>query len=161
MVNLKKDKYLLILFVLSFVVLTTAFFIEYILGYQPCNLCVIERIPYALVIIIILLNYKFKDDQAFYSVLLLLVFSFSFIISLYHLGIEQDLIEESSVCDSYNMNLTTKDEILSSFQEIKISCKDVTFKIFDLSLTVYNMILSILMFFISTKIYSINNAIKK
>jgi disulfide bond formation protein DsbB len=90
-----------------------------------------------------------------------LVFLFSFIISLYHLGIEQGIISESTICASDNINLITKDEILNSLQEIRISCKDVAFRIFDLSLTTYNMMLSIIMFLISIKIYIINNGIKK
>ena len=161
MIKLSKNRYLQILFILCFVVLTTAYSIQYLLGYQPCNLCIIERIPYILAMIILLLNYRFKKDQVFYSVLLSLVFLFSFIISLYHLGIEQGLINESSICESDNINLTTKDEILNSLQEIRISCKDVALRIFDLSLTTYNMIISILMFLISTKIYLINNGFKK
>jgi len=116
MIKLKKDKYLQILLFLCFIVLITAYIIQYVLEFQPCSLCIIERIPYALAIIIILLNYKFRDDQIFYSILLLLVFLFSFIISLYHLGIEQGIISESSICASNNINLITKDEILSSHQ---------------------------------------------
>jgi disulfide bond formation protein DsbB len=161
MANLKKESYLQILFTLSFVILTTAFTIQYIFGYQPCNLCIIERIPYALAIIILILNFKFKKDQVFYSVLLLLIFLFSFLISLYHLGIEQNLINESSVCGSNGINLITKDEVLKSLQEKRVSCKDVTFRIFGLSLTTYNMMISLLMFLISIKIYLINNDKKK
>ena len=160
MVNLKKN-YLQILFILSITILTTAYVIQYIFGYQPCNLCIIERIPYALAIIILILNYKFKKDQVFYSVLLLLVFSFSFLISLYHLGIEQGFVDESNICRSNSVDLITKEEILKFLQKIKVSCKDVAFKIFDLSLTTYNIIISILMFLISVKIYLINNDTKK
>ena len=160
MVNLKKN-YLQILFILSITILITAYVIQYTFGYQPCNLCIIERIPYALAIIILILNYKFKKDQVFYGVLLLLVFSFSFLISLYHLGIEQGFVDESNICRSNSVDLITKEEILKSLQKIKISCKDVAFKIFDLSLTTYNMLISILMFLISVKIYLINNDTKK
>jgi disulfide bond formation protein DsbB len=161
MANLKKENYLKILFIFSFIILTIAYTIQYIFGHQPCNLCVIERIPYALTIIILILNYKFKKNQVFYSVLLLLIFSFSFLISLYHFSIEQGLIDESIICVSNNVNLISKEEVLNSLQEMRISCKDVTFSIFGLSLTTYNMIISILMFLISTKIYLINNGIKK
>lgn len=161
MFNLKKKYYLQILFLLSILILTSAFIIEYIFGYQPCNLCLVERIPYGLSIIILLIIYNLKGNQIFYSVLLLLVFSFSIFISIYHLGIEQGFIDESTVCVSKNLNLITKDEILSSLQELRISCKDVAFKIFGLSLTTYNLIISILMFLISTKIYLLSNDIKK
>ena len=160
MINLKKENYLQILLFLNISIIITAYSIEYLLGYQPCYLCIIERIPYILAIIILILNYKFKKDQIFYSILLLLVFSFSFLISVYHLGIEQGFIEESTVCASKNIDLITKEEVLKSLQELNISCKDVTFKIFDLSLTTYNIIISILMLLVSAKIYLINNETK-
>ena len=146
---------------MSCVILIAAFTIQYLLGYQPCNLCIIERIPYALAIIIVVLNYKFKNDQIFYSILLILVFLFSIIISVYHLGIEQDFIKESNVCGSNNLDLITKEEVLKSLQEIRISCKNVAFKFFGLSLTTYNILVSILMFLISIKIYLMSHDIKK
>ena len=160
MVKLKK-KYLFILFVSSILILISAFIIEYVFGYQPCNLCLIERIPYGLAIVILVLNYNFKKDQIFFSVLLMLVFLFSIIISIYHFGIEQNIIEESKVCASENLDSITKEGILNSLKEYKISCKNVAFRIFGLSLTTYNIIISIFMFLLSTKVYLINNDIKK
>jgi len=161
MVNLKKENYLQILFIFSILILVTVLIIEYFFGYMPCNLCKIERIPYGISIIILIANYNFKGNEIFYSVLLMLVFSFSIIISIYHLGIEQGFIDESTVCATQNLNLLTKDEILKSFNDLSISCKDVAFKIFGFSLTTYNIIVSILMFILSTKIYQISNDIKK
>ncbi len=161
MINLRKESYQLLLFLISFLVLVSAYIIQYLFGYQPCNLCLIERIPYFLALIILILNYKFKKDQTFYSVLLFLVFTFSLLISIYHFTIEQGLIPESSVCESSNAGLLiTKDDILKSLQEITVNCKDVAFNIFGLSLTTYNMLISLIMTFISIKIYFINNEIK-
>ena len=160
MINLSKKNYLQILFFLSILILSAAYSIQYLFGYQPCNLCIIERIPYILTIIIVTLSYIFEKDQTFYSILLLLVFLFSFLISVYHFGIEQGFIEESAVCVSKNVDLITKDEILKSLQKLNINCKDVTLKIFDLSLTTYNIIISIFMFLMSAKIYLINNETK-
>lgn len=161
MSNLKKENYLQILFILSILILSSALIIEYGFGYQPCNLCKIERIPYGLAIIILVLNNIFRKDQSFYGVLLMLIFSFSIIISVYHFGIEQGLIEESKVCASKNLNLLTKEDVLNSLKELNISCKDVAFRIFGLSLTTYNIFTSIIMLFISIKIFKLNNAIKK
>ena len=161
MLNLKKETYLKILFLLSFTILLTAYAIQYVLGYQPCNLCIIERIPYVLTLIILILNYITKKDLVFYSILLMLIFTFSFLISIYHLGIEQGLIKESNICETKNIELIKKEELLKALQKINISCKDVTFRIFDLSLTTYNIAVSIFMFLISTKIYLINNGFKK
>ena len=143
----------LILFV-SFVALLSAFFIEYILGHQPCNLCILERIPYAIAIVIILLNYKFSQFEKIFLVLLVIVFLTATILSVYHFGIEQGFIEESLVCDLKNgSEVTSKEEILKQLQEQKVSCKDVTFKIFGLSLTTYNIVISILITINALKIY--------
>ena len=161
MINQKKEKYLQILFVLSFVVLGVALIIEYVLGYQPCNLCKIERIPYMLSILVIIVNYFFRKDQNFYSVLLMLIFSFSTIISVYHFSIEQGFIDESSVCVSENLELLTKEEVLNSLKKLSVSCKDLAFKIFGLSLTTYNIFMSIFMFLLSKKIYLIGDGVKK
>ena len=143
----------LILFV-SFVALLSAFFIEYILGHQPCNLCILERIPYVIAIVIILLNYKFTQFEKIFLVLLVIVFLTATILSVYHFGIEQGFIEESLVCDLKNgSEATSKEEILKQLQEQKVSCKDVTFKIFGLSLTTYNIVISILITINALKIY--------
>ena len=114
-----------------------------------------------LAIIILVFNHSFQKNEIFYSILLLLIFKFSFLISFYHFGIEQGFVNESNVCGSNNLGLTTKEDLLKSLQEINISCKDVAFKVFGLSLTTYNMLISILMFLFSYKIYLINNDVKK
>ncbi len=161
MINFEKKNYLQILFVSSVLILISAFIIEYILGYQPCNLCIIERIPYGISILILILNYNFSKNQKFFSMLLILIFSFSILISIYHFGIEQEYFEESSVCSSENLDLISKQDILNSLQDSRISCKNVAFKIFGLSLTTYNIFISIIMFLLSTKIYLLSNDIKK
>ena len=161
MTKLKIENYLQFLLISSILILGSALIIEYIFGYKPCNLCLIERIPYGLSIIILIVNYNFKRNQIFYSVLLILVFSFSIIISIYHFGIEQGFIDESTLCVSENLNLLTKEEVLESLKELNISCKNVAFKILGLSLTTYNVFISIFMLLISLKIYLLSNDIKK
>ena len=143
-----------IIFLVSILALASAFFIEYILGHQPCNLCIFERIPYLLAIIIILLNFKFNQFEKFFILLLIIVFLFGAILSLYHLGIEQGFIQESLVCDlKSGSNLLSKEEILKQLQEKNVSCKDVTFKIFGLSLTSFNILISLLISISVGKIY--------
>jgi len=143
-----------LIFLISIIALTSAFYIEYFLGHQPCNLCLLERIPYMLGIIIIVLNYKFYHLEKYFILLLILIFLAATILSLYHLGIEQGLIEESLVCDlKKGSGLLSKEDILKQLQEKNISCKDVTFKIMGLSLTSYNILISLLITISSAKIY--------
>ena len=143
-----------LIFIISFVALTSAFFIEYVLGHQPCNLCILERIPYLLAIIIILLNYKFIHLEKYFLLALTLIFLISTALSLYHLGIEQGFIKESLVCDLNNRpNLLSKEDILKELQQKNVSCQDVTFKIFGLSLTTYNILISLIISISTAKIY--------
>ena len=154
MIKNKKQLLIKIIFLVSVIALISAFIIEYILGHQPCNLCIFERIPYLLAIIIILFNYQFNQFEKFFVLLLLIVFLIGAILSLYHLGIEQGFIQESLVCDLKNgSNLLSKEEILKQLQEKNVSCKDVTFKIFGLSLTSYNILISLLICIGIGKIY--------
>ena len=152
--NLKIETFIKIIFLVSFISLIFAYFIEYVLGHQPCNLCLIERIPYGFSIILITLNYFFKKNEKFIILLLILTFCFSFAISVYHLGIELGLFEESVVCSLKNTTgIISKEEILKQLQEKSVSCKDVTFRIFGLSLTSINIILSLILITLLTKIY--------
>ena len=154
MLNLIQKNYIKIIFLVSFVALISAYFIEYVLGHQPCNLCLMERIPYAVALVIVILNYKFNHLEKYFILLLSIVFLASTLLSLYHLGIEQGFIEESLVCDLQNSSkILSKEEILKQLQEKRVSCKDVTFKIFGLSLTTLNIIISILITIVLTKIY--------
>ena len=154
MVENSKNLLIKLIFLISVIALVSAFFIEYVLGHQPCNLCILERIPYLLAIIIILLNFKFSHYEKFFILLLSIIFLAGAIISLYHLGIEQGFIQESLVCDlKSGSNLLSKEEILKQLQEKSVSCKDVTFKIFGLSLTSYNILISLLITVSTGKIY--------
>ena len=154
MLNLEKKNFLIITFLVSLFALISAYFIEYVLGHQPCNLCLIERIPYMVALIIIIINYKFNHLEKYLILLLVFVFLASTLISLYHLGIEQGFIKESFVCDLKNSSkILSKEEILQQLQEKMTSCKDVTFKIFGFSLTTLNIIISLLITIVLTKIY--------
>ena len=130
MFNLKAKIYLRIIFLFSLIALISAYFIEHILGHQPCNLCLIERIPYVLSIILISLMFLIKKNENFFILLLILTFVFSFFISLYHFGIEQGIFQESNVCGVKNFSESiSKEELLNKLSEKTIICKDVTFRI--------------------------------
>ena len=154
MFSLKIETYLKIIFTISLISLTTAYFIEYVLGHQPCSLCLIERIPYAASIILIILNYLVTKNNKILILLLIFIFIFSFSVSIYHLGIEQGFFEESAVCGLKNTSeIISKEDLLKQLSKRSISCKDVTFRIFGLSLTSVNIVISFVIFFMLTRIY--------
>ncbi len=154
MFNLKDQFYLKIIFLFSFIALISAFFIEYVLGHQPCNLCLIERIPYGISIMIIMAIFLIKKNQKFLILLLILTFTFSFAISFYHFGIEQNFFQESTVCGvKGTAESINKEDLLKQLSKKTISCRDVTFRIFGLSLTSINIVISLLFIVTLLKIF--------
>ena len=154
MLNSNKKIIFKLTFIVSLFILISAYFIEYILGHQPCNLCMIERVPYMVALIIITINFRFNHLENYLILLLVFIFLANLLISLYHLGIEQGFITESLVCDLKNSSkILSKEEILKQLQKKVVSCKDVTFKIFGFSLTTLNIIISLLLTIVFTKVY--------
>ena len=155
MFKFKVKFYLKIIFIFSAIALTSAFFIEYILGHQPCNLCLLERIPYGLSLVLISAIFILRKNEKFFILLIIITFIFSLAISFYHYGIEQGFFEESAVCGvkDFTENITKKD-LLKQLSEKTVSCKDVTFRILGLSLTSINIIISLIFIMIFIKIYN-------
>jgi disulfide bond formation protein DsbB len=154
MSKIEISSYLKLVFFVSLLAIISAYFIEYVLGHQPCNLCLIERIPYVSSLIIVLVNYRYKQITKYSILLLSLIFFFSLIISIYHYGIEQGFFQESIVCGiKDSTNILSKEELLEELQKKVINCKDVTFRIFGFSLTTINIIVSLLILILSIKIF--------
>jgi len=130
MIDRKTTLHLILLF--SIFAISAAYFIEYILGHQPCNLCLIERIPYIVSIVIILLFIFIQKFERFFLIILSITFITAFVISFYHFGIEQGFIKESLVCDlnSNNTDLT-KEALLNQLKKSQLAVKMQLLKFWD------------------------------
>ena len=139
--------------VFSVISLLIAYFIQYILGHKPCNLCLIERIPYLSSIVLISLILIIKRFEVILSGIVFILFIAGAIISFYHFGIEQGFFDESLVCNLGNSqeNLS-KEELLKQLVNAPISCKEVTFRFLGLSLATINTIISVILSGIMIKV---------
>jgi len=134
--------------------LGAAYFIQHILGHKPCNLCLIERLPYIFAIIIISLGLILKKFEKAIIVFLILIFLAATILSFYHFGIEQDFFKESLVCNlDGNITNLSKEDLIKELQQQTVSCKDVSFRIFGLSLATINTIISLILSVITIKLF--------
>ena len=132
--------------VFSILSLSIAYFLQYALGHKPCNLCIIERIPYIASIILISLIFIISKYEKIISSIILVFFIFGAVVSFYHFGIEQGFFTESLICELGNNNPLNKEELLNQLQKAEIvSCKDVTFRFLGLSLATLNTIISIIL----------------
>tara|TARA_B100000029_G_scaffold389609_1_gene386014 strand:- start:380 stop:862 length:483 start_codon:yes stop_codon:yes gene_type:complete len=151
---MKNKTVLNVILFISIFALCSAYFIEYILGYKACNLCLIERLPYFSAIIIISLGLFLDRFEKFIFISLCLIFISATILSFYHFGIEQGLFKESLVCVLNNeIDNLSKEDLLKEFQKTVISCKDVEFTLFGLSLATINVIISFILSVITFKLF--------
>ena len=130
----------------SIISLSIAYFIQYVLGHKPCNLCLIERVPYISGVILISLIFIIRKYEKVIAGIIMLLFVFGAVISFYHVGIEQGFFDESLVCDlgRSNENLSKEDLLKQLEINTVVSCKEVTFRFLGLSLATINTVISIL-----------------
>ena len=155
MSQIKNKTTLNLILLFSIFALSAAYFVQHILDHKPCNLCLIERLPYIFAIIIIIsLGLILKKFEKTIIILLILIFITATIISFYHFGIEQGFFKESLVCnlDSSITNLS-KENLIKELQQQTVSCKDVSFRIFGLSLATINTIISLIISVITIKLF--------
>jgi len=135
-------------------ILASAFVIEYGLDHQPCRLCLYERIPYFLSILLIVKIFFIESYEKITLLILALIFIISSLLAFYHFGIEQGFFKESLACSVENFSETlTKEELMKKLKENTISCKDVSFKIFGFSLAAINTIFSVALSVIFIKLF--------
>ena len=157
---MSKDNKLILNGVLIFSILSLsiAYFIQYVLGHKPCNLCLIERIPYIASIILISFIFVINRFEKIISIIILLLFVFATIVSFYHFGIEQGFFNESLVCDLGNNANLSKEQLLKQLKSSSIiSCKNVTFRVLGFSLATINTIISIILSVIMIKVIKNND----
>ena len=143
-----------LILIFSVFALGAAYFVQHILDHEPCNLCLIERLPYIFAIIIITLGLILKKFEKVIIILLILVFVAATIISFYHFGIEQGFFKESLVCNlDSSINNLSKEDLIKELQKQTVSCKDVNFRIFGLSLATINTIISLILSVITIKLF--------
>ena len=155
-----KDNKLILNGVLIFSILSLsiAYFIQYALGHKPCNLCLIERIPYISSVILISIIFIINKFEKIISTIVLLFFTFGAIVSFYHFGIEQGFFSESLVCDLGNNVNLSKEQLLKQLKSSSIvSCKNVTFRVLGFSLATINTIISIILSVIMIKVIKNND----
>tara|TARA_X000001036_G_scaffold390207_1_gene387732 strand:+ start:568 stop:1053 length:486 start_codon:yes stop_codon:yes gene_type:complete len=140
--------------IFSVLSLSIAYFIQYILGHKPCNLCLVERYPYLGAVILISLIFILKKFEKTISFIILLLFIFGSAVSFYHVGIEQGFFQESLICELGKMqeNISSENLLKQLKNTPQVSCKEVTFRFLGVSLATINTIISIILSGIMIKI---------
>ena len=154
MTQIKYKLQINLILIFSILSILFAFYVEYILGHKPCNLCLFQRLPYILIIFLIILLLIFRNFERLIFLFLSIIFLSGALLALYHFGIEQGIFSESFVCKGDDNDGTlNKEEILKQLKIRQISCKDVTFTILGVSLATINTFVSTILAIITFKIF--------
>ena len=144
---------IVILTIISFTIIS-ALIVQYWLGHEPCRLCLYERIPYFLSMLLITKIFFIKKYERITLLILFLVFMSSTVLAFYHFGIEQGFFSESLACTTGDLSKTlSKEELLQQLKQNSIGCKNVSFRILGLSLAAINTIFSLVLSVIFLRLF--------
>ena len=147
-------KFLFTILIFISLVLVSAYVIEYKLNHEPCKLCLYERIPYFLSILLMMKIFFTRGYESATLLILSLVFIISSILAFYHFGIEQGFFNESLACTTPDLsNTLSKEQLLEQLKQNSISCKNASFKILGLSLAAINTIFSLILSVIFVRLF--------
>ena len=146
--------FLIIIFAVISLTIISALIIQYWLDHEPCKLCLYQRIPYFLAILLIIKIFFFKKYDKITLLILSLIFIGSSALAFYHFGIEQGFFNESLACTTPDVSKTlSKEQLMELLNQNSVSCKDVSFKILGLSLAAINTIFSLFLSVIFIKLF--------
>ena len=123
---------------------------EYIFGFAPCSLCLIQRYPHILVAITSAWLIFFRTHNFLLYPANTLVMALSVILASYHVGVEQSIFQGPQSCSSSNLSLVSEKSAEALLKEILntsvVRCNEVTWSFMGLSMATWNLILSIALF---------------
>lgn len=123
-----------------------ALFGQYVLSWYPCELCIYQRIPYVIILLVatpvLLLRKANRFGFIAASICTLLLFVDAGI-AAYHSGVEFDIFEGPSACSASNSGAKTLEELRAEIMGAPlVSCKQAMAYVFGLSLAVWNLLLA-------------------
>jgi len=138
-------------FVLSFATLGGAWYFQFALRYQPCHLCLIQRIPYYFIIplsFVLAIGARFHAPRLVVAVVLAVLAVAALVsaaLGAYHAGVEWGLWNGPSDCTGPLINLSGG-SLLDQLNTIHVvPCDRAAWRFLGISLAGYNVLISLLL----------------
>ena len=138
------------IFVLSLATLAGAWFFEYVLKLAPCPLCLMQRIPYHVVISLSLLLAIAALVRAPRNLLLVgfaaiaIAAACNIVLGIYHAGVEWHWCAGPADCSGPLTDLRTGGSLLDQLQSVHVvRCDEAAWRFLGLSLAGYNVLISL------------------
>ncbi len=161
MISLPPFRFIFHSFVFAVFMLGSAYILEFAFHYKPCIMCLYERVPYIIMIVmgmVYLTVITLRSQKAFATLkpvlasIMLCCIVASVALSVYHIGIEQGIIEATEKCNSAG-ELTSSisiEDLKNAFSRTKLSdCRKPEFVLLGISLVGYNLIFNLVLLLVS------------
>ena len=145
----------LLICLISLMALSAAYVAEYVLGWEPCPLCLWQRAPYfAAIPLGVWISLAPPKTARKLLVVLSAIFASGTALAIYHFGVEQEWWQALHSCSASTPDSSAPQEFIADlFARPKApSCKDYK-QIMYLSLAGWNAILSIMLFVVCVRYY--------
>ena len=128
---------------LSLAVIGFVQFAEHVQYYEPCELCLRERLPWYLIIGLSVIGLAFPSRWVLIPIGILLLVSAG--LGLHHSGVEQHWWPGPGECTSGSSGANSIDELRAMMHRAKaVQCDAIAWSVFGLSMATYNFLLSLL-----------------
>ncbi|MCC8484071.1 MAG: disulfide bond formation protein B [Rickettsia endosymbiont of Labidopullus appendiculatus] len=150
---LRKDSFRILhitLICICIFALSLAYFVEYILHFTPCPLCIYQRFPYLFIIkisVVALIIKKISKYTLFFITLNLLG---ACILAGYHSTVERGIVNPSVLCSTLihiPKHLSIQDIKEIFYSQPITTCTKATVKLFGISMTEWNLLLNLSLLF--------------
>ena len=142
----------IIFFFLCVVAISSALIAEYFFHILPCQMCLNQRYPYYFIISIFIVFYFItKIPKIWLYVLSELAVLYGLFYSVWHVGIEQNLLTGPSSCfEKLEEGISVSDLKEQIFNQPIISCNEVSWSMLSLSAATLNSLLLFLLLLFNT-----------
>ena len=134
--------------VASAVVLGTALLSEYWGGLAPCELCLVQRWPWAAAIVIslIVLLVGERAPLSWVALVFAVVFVIGVVLAFYHVGVEQHWFAGPTACTASSGGAMTLDQMKQQILgTAPVLCDRPAWTLFGVSLAGWNLLASLIM----------------
>lgn len=152
------------LILLSFFSLGSAYYVEYILHFPPCILCIYQRFPFLFLVMLSVSGLLIKKYNKYILFFIGITLVISTLLAGYHSGIERKIFEPTALCSasatSFSDELTINEIRNKIYNEDVATCSKAALKIFGLSMAEWNFFLNIGLLLLVILIYKERNYAK-
>ncbi len=137
-----------LLFVISFISISSALIAEYFYNLQPCELCLKQRHPYYLILICLIFILLLKNFNKIWLYLIIQSASiYGLFYSVWHVGVENNILKGPAGCSAMLKSSESASDLKAQILSKQvISCDEVIWSFFGISAASINTLVLVVIF---------------